>query len=125
MRLLDKMTPERIASRQPSWVAELERLHDAYHAPGYWQELLRQMIPMWRAQPNLTLEQISRIAAPTLLIAGERDNFGHIDQQVAMRRAIPRSELCIAPAAGHFVMGDQPELFRLMTLNFLRRIDQP
>jgi pimeloyl-ACP methyl ester carboxylesterase len=121
--LLDKMTPERIAERQPAWAASLAQLHDTHHQPGYWRDLLRQMLPFWRVEPNYSLDQIAQIAAPTLLIAGERDSFGHIDQQVAMRRAIPRSELCIAPVAGHFVMNDQPELFQLAALDFLKRTD--
>lgn len=121
LALLDKMTPERIQTRQPEWAARLEQLHDTHHGRGYWPDLLRQMLPFWRVEPNYTLEQIGRIAAPTLLIAGERDHFGHLDQQVAMRRAIPRAELCIAPVAGHFVMNDQPALFQLVALDFLRR----
>ena len=121
--LLDKMTPERIQARQPEWAARLEQLHDTHHRPGYWPELLRQMLPFWHVEPNYTLEQLASIAAPTLLIAGERDNFGHLDQQVAMRRAMPRAELCIAPVAGHFVMNDQPGLFQLVALDFLRRTD--
>lgn len=118
---LDKMTPERIKARFPDWVAHLEKLHDAYHHPGYWEELLRSMIGMWRVQPNYSLDQLRQVAAPTLLIAGERDMFGHIDQQVAMRSAFPHAELCIVPAAGHNVMNDRPELFRLVTMDFLRR----
>ena len=118
---LAKMTPERIEARLPGWAALLAELHDAHHAPGYWQTLMRQMLPLWQTQPDLSLEQIGRIAAPTLLIAGERDQFGHIDQQVAMRRAMPHAELCLLPAAGHAVMSDQPELFRIATLDFLNR----
>jgi pimeloyl-ACP methyl ester carboxylesterase len=119
--LLDKMTPERIQARQPEWAARLEQLHDTHRGRGYWPELLSQMLPFWRVEPNYTLDQLGRIAVPTLLIAGERDHFGHLDQQVAMRRAIPQAELCIAPVAGHFVMNDQPELFQLVALDFLRR----
>ena len=120
---VEKMTPERIQMRLPDWAASLEQLHDTHHQRGYWQHLLRQLLPLWRVEPNFTLEQIGRIAAPTLLIAGERDSLGHIDQQIAMRRAIPRSELCILPAAGHAVMNDQPDLFRLAALGFLRRVE--
>ncbi|HEX5689823.1 MAG TPA: alpha/beta hydrolase [Roseiflexaceae bacterium] len=118
---LEKMTPERIAERQPAWAARLAVLHDTHHAPGYWKELLRQMLPFWHREPDYSLEQLAQIGVPTLLIAGERDPFGHLDQQVAMRRAIPRAELCIAPIAAHFVMNDQPELFQLVALNFLKR----
>lgn len=122
LRLLDKMTPEGIGERQPAWAARLAQLHDTHHGPGYWQTLLRQLLPMWRVQPDFALDQLGRIAAPTLLVAGERDGFGHLDQQVAMRRALPRAELCIAPAAGHFVISDQPGLFQLVATDFLRRV---
>lgn len=121
LALLAKMTPDRIPVRLPEWAARLAQLHDTYHDPGYWQQLIGQMLPMWPVQPDLTLAQLAQISAPTLLIAGERDGFGHIDQQIAMRRAIPHSELCILPAAGHDVLNDQPELFRLAALGFLRR----
>ena len=121
LRLLDKMTPEQIEARRPAWAAQLEQLHDRHHERGYWKALLRQMLPFWRVQPDFSLDRLGQLAAPVLLVAGERDGFGHLDQQVAMRRAIPRSELCIAPNAGHFVMADQPELFRLVALDFLQR----
>lgn len=123
LAMLDKMTPERIVERRPEWADDLAQLHDTHRGPGYWQDLLRQMSPMWRVEPNYTLDQIAQIAAPALLIAGERDHFGHLDQQVAMRRALPNAELCIAPAAGHFVIDDQPELFQLVALQFLQRVD--
>jgi pimeloyl-ACP methyl ester carboxylesterase len=123
LALLLKMTPERIRVRLPEWAARLTVLHDTHHEPGYWQQLMRQMQPLWPVQPDLTLEQLAEIAAPTLLIAGERDGFGHIDQQVAMRRAIPHAELCILPVAGHDVLNDQPEMFRLAALDFLRRVE--
>src|SRR5215212_11442174 len=121
LALLLKMTPERIPVRLPEWAARLAVLHDTHHEPGYWQQLMRQMQPLWPVQPDLTLDQLSEITAPALLIAGERDGFGHIDQQVAMRRAIPHAELCILPAAGHDVLNDQPELFRLAAIDFLHR----
>ena len=124
LALLAKMTPEHIQSRLPDWVARLEQLHDTHHGPGYWQILMRQMMAMWPTQPDLTIEQLGQIVAPTLLIAGERDGFGHLDQQLAMRRALPQAELCILPAAGHNVMNDQPELFRLAALDFLQRVEQ-
>jgi pimeloyl-ACP methyl ester carboxylesterase len=123
LALLAKMTPERIAERQPAWAARLAVLHDTHHGPGYWQALLRQMLPMWQRLPDFSLAQLATITAPVLLVAGERDGFGNLDQQVAMRRALPNAELCIAPRAGHFVMNDQPEVFQLVALDFLRRQD--
>ncbi|MEO7913617.1 MAG: alpha/beta hydrolase [Roseiflexaceae bacterium] len=123
LALLSKMTPERIPVRLPEWATRLAVLHDTHHEPGYWQQLMGQMQPLWLVQPDLMLDQLAEIEVPTLLIAGERDGFGHIDQQVAMRRAIPHAELCILPVAGHDVLNDQPEMFRLAALDFLRRVE--
>jgi 3-oxoadipate enol-lactonase len=122
LAMWEKMTPERIAARLPQWVAQLTQQHDAQHEPGYWQKLLAAMRPMWRVQPDYRPEELSAISVPTLLIAGERDGFGHLEQQVAMRRAIPQAELCIAPRVGHNVQVDAPELFRLVALDFLERV---
>jgi pimeloyl-ACP methyl ester carboxylesterase len=121
LALLDRMTPERIEARHPEWAAHLAQLHDAYHEPGYWKMLLRQMRPFWRVQPDFALEQLARIEAPVLLVAGDRDDFGNLDQQVAMRRTIRAAELCVAPDTGHFVIRDQPGLFQLVTMAFLQR----
>jgi pimeloyl-ACP methyl ester carboxylesterase len=123
LAVLAKMTPERIEARLPEWAASMAELHDTHHGPGYWQSLMRQMMPVWPVQPDLTLDQLGQVAAPTLLIAGERDGFGHPEQQLAMRRAMPRAELCILPAAGHPVMNEQPELFQLIVMDFLRRVE--
>ncbi len=118
---LDRMTPERIEGRHPAWAAQLAQLHDPAHGPGYWKMLLHQMRPFWRDQPDFALDQLARIDVPVLLVAGDGDHFGNLDQQVAMRRTIGTAHLCIAPDAGHFVMRDQPDLFRLVTLAFLEK----
>lgn len=121
LAMLERMMPERIAARQPARAAQLAALHDPHHSPGYWQTLLRAMLPMWRREPAFAPDDLAQISAPTLLIAGENDRFGSPEQQVTMRRALPHSELCIAPRAGHFVMNDQPALFQLVTRDFLSR----
>lgn len=123
LAMLAKMTPERIRERLPGWAAELAEQHDAHHGPGYWPTLMRQMMAFWPSQPDLALDQLAQIDVPALIIAGEHDQFGHIDQQVAMRRAMPRAELCILPAANHPVVSEQPELFRIAALQFLQRIE--
>ena len=100
----------------------LAELHDAHHQPGYWQELVGQMLDMWPNEPDLSAEQLAQIGAPTLLIAGERDNFGSPEQQLFMRRAMPRAQLCILPAASHPVMNQLPQLFQLVALQFLASV---
>jgi len=83
--------------------------------------MMHQMAPFWRIGPNLALSELAHLTMPILLIAGERDGFGNLDQQLTMRRTFPNAQLCIAPNAGHFVMNDQPELFQLVVMDFLRQ----
>jgi pimeloyl-ACP methyl ester carboxylesterase len=121
LRLLDAMTPERIMERFPHWAEQLDRLHNTRGGEGYWQKMMHQMAPFWRIGPNLALSELAHLTMPILLIAGERDGFGNLDQQLTMRRTFPNAQLCIAPNAGHFVMNDQPELFQLVVMDFLRQ----
>ena len=73
-------------------------LSDGFYAPGppHWPRLYRRVVTMWRTQPNYSLEDLGRITAPTLVIAGEFDAIRreHTDQRgeevVARLRVILR-----------------------------------
>ena len=67
-----------------------------------WKETLRGLIDV-DIRANLT-----RITAPTLLIAGDDDAFVSADQQVLLR-AIPAARLALYSGGGHGVHLAQPE----------------
>ncbi len=82
---------------------------------------------LWRAARDLLAEDVrghlAAIAAPTLLVWGERDALvppaiGHI-----LREAIAGSRLLILPGAGHVPMYDRPREFNAALLAFLA--DEP
>jgi pimeloyl-ACP methyl ester carboxylesterase len=50
--------------------------------------------------PAYTEADLGRIAAPTMLIAGETDPWGNLEQMRAMRRSIPCTEMLILNYAG-------------------------
>jgi len=70
--------------------------------PGHWPVVLGRLQRMWSAEPDYTLEQMASVEAPTLVIAGDRDIVTP-EHSVEMFRAIPDSQLCLVPGAGHGV----------------------
>lgn len=115
------VTPERLPQDNPVWAASLEAQHDPHHAPGYWRTLVRQVIAAALSGPNWTTADLARIPLPTLLIAGDDDPIGHLGQQVAMRRAIPRAELLIVNHAPHIVQHTHHRIVGAAMLDFLAR----
>ena len=63
--------------------------------------------------------RLSRIAAPTLVIWGERDRFFSVDYGRRVAEALPNAAFVAIPGAGHNVMWDQPAAFNRAVLDFL------
>ena len=60
-------------------------------------------------QPNMTIEEISRITAPTLVITGEKDMVSQ-RQNDEISRAITGSRRLIIPGSDHFWMFAKPDV---------------
>jgi len=69
-------------------------------------------------QPNLTIEEISRIAVPTLVVTGENDMVSqrHNDDISA---AIVGSERLIIPGGNHFWMSKNPDVLNQCITEFI------
>ena len=79
-----------------------------------WRETLRGLI-----DPPLEVP-LERIAAPTLLLSGELDEFVRDDQEVLLER-IPDAELSVYPGVGHGVHLAHPERVVKDVVGFLER----
>jgi pimeloyl-ACP methyl ester carboxylesterase len=68
--------------------------------PAHWPTLYREVRTMWETQPHYTLNELGRIKAPTLVMAGEFDIIkrDHTDQ---LAKAIPGSKEIIVTGATH------------------------
>ena len=67
------------------------------------------------------LRYLYRIAAPTLIIWGERDGFVSTAHGQAYHEGIAGSELVVVPNAGHLPHVESPEACAQAMLNFLRK----
>jgi len=112
---------EKIEREQPEWAANLARWHDRNKEPGYWRELVRQLAANLAVNPAYTEDDLKRIAVPTLLMAGEDDLWGNLNQMTAMKRNIPNSELLIINHAPHEIQHTHAWIVGPVVMEFLER----
>ncbi len=87
--------------------------------PTHWPILFARVQKMWQTQPNFTDEELKGIAAPTLIIAGDRD-FKPPEYNVAMWRKIPGAELWIAANSTHGLPVRRAALFNEVVDTFFK-----
>jgi 3-oxoadipate enol-lactonase len=75
------------------------------------------------SQLDITAE-LHKIAAPTLVIAGEEDLVKPRKYSEIIAREIPNAEFVVVPHAGHAVMWEKPGLFNSLVLGFLAKQSQ-
>jgi pimeloyl-ACP methyl ester carboxylesterase len=115
---------QRVERDHPEWIEGLARIHDRNKYPGYWQNLYSQIAANIAVNPNYTTEDLQKISAPTLLMAGENDRWGNPDQMLGMRRGIPHSEMLIINHAGHLIQHTHPQIVGPVLLDFLERFSE-
>lgn len=86
-----------------------------------WAEFLRQTVQMWLEYPGLTEDDFRRIQTPSLVIAGDRDDFVPVEVAAAMSRMLANAELAICPHAGHDLPSTHATWFVETVLDFLGR----
>lgn len=86
--------------------------------PEHWPEVLRKLGKMWNTEPRISLEDLGRITAPTLVFAGD-DDLVSLEHTIEQHRAIPNSELAIVPGTSHAVLMEKTELANRIILDFL------
>lgn len=87
----------------PQWYID-DRVQDGVRIPAHvWRDTFNGLIT---ARPPT---EVATIAAPTLIIWGDRDELLTREQQEALATAIPDSRLLIYEDTGHLVLWEQPE----------------
>lgn len=108
------------------WMEATAQLHDPYHFPGYYAEVL--LAEFRRLDPattiDLPLPSLRRWQMPVCLIQGETDEFFPpviVEQMAAM---LPNAELHIVPDQSHALIFRQPwKVTELMDAFFNRMHD--
>lgn len=99
------------------WPQELQELnHEHGSGPDHWRHLRRRLSASW-ATLQITDEELALVRLPTLVVCGDRDRIEPVESALEIARALPRGELLVVPACGHFVPRQRPqELLVALTL---------
>jgi pimeloyl-ACP methyl ester carboxylesterase len=110
----------RPAAFPSSAFAELSADYDRLSpdGPEHRDDVLAKLRRLWRDEPRIDPEELGRISAPTLVMAGDHDMIS-TQHTVAIADAIPHARLHVVPNASHMLMLEQPELVNLAMLDLL------
>ena len=86
--------------------------------PDHWMKMLAKCYFLWITPVVIDPADLKRIAAPTLVMAGDHD-FTSIEETVEMFRGLPQGQLIIVPATGHGTFESRPDLVNLAIREFL------
>jgi pimeloyl-ACP methyl ester carboxylesterase len=81
----------------------MKRDQDAGQGEGHWRTYLRLAWDRTTQHPGYTYADLTRIAVPTLILCGDRDDFCSVEQAVAAYRQLPDGELAVLPGHGHYI----------------------
>lgn len=82
-------------------------------------EIYMQQLDLLGTQPNISVEQLSRLPMPVLVMAGDKDVIRD-DHTLKIFHAIPNAHLAIFPGATHFMPWQAPTLFNETVETFFR-----
>jgi 3-oxoadipate enol-lactonase len=111
--LLQSVTP-RFYAEHPERLATLREIFAA--APQPVDAYLRQN---WACARHRTTAQLAGIAAPTLVLAPERDILTPVGAMKLIHHHIAGSKFVVLPRCGHGFMWEVPEQFNAAVLEFL------
>jgi pimeloyl-ACP methyl ester carboxylesterase len=81
----------------------MKRDQDSGQGQGHWRTYLRLSWDRCTQPPGYTHADLAKITVPTLILAGDRDDFCTVEQGVTAYRALTDGELAIMPGHGHYI----------------------
>ncbi|MGH8867698.1 MAG: alpha/beta fold hydrolase [Actinomycetes bacterium] len=77
--------------------------------PAHWPVVFAKFMEMFSTQPAIPVDDLARISAPTLVVAGD-DDLITLEHTVALFRAVPNSGLAVVPGTSHMLTMEKPGL---------------
>ena len=100
------------------WWNTMRTAHHHARGDDAFRDYLAQISALWYGVPEYSDAQLASVAAPSLVITGDRDGAS-VDDSVRLYRLLPRGELAVLPNADHGA-AERP-LFWELVKDFLSR----
>ena len=107
-------------------MAMFRELYSAHSpdGPEHWPVFFGKFVEMIEREPTIPVDDLSRIASPTLVLVGD-DDMVTLEHTNELYRAIPNAQLAVVPGASHLVVMEKPELLNRVVLDFLEHEPAP
>lgn len=106
--------------KTPEAVAFLRRFYDPFSpdGPDHFPVVHAKMLHMIATEPEIALDTLAAVTAPTLVLQGDRDEVT-VEHSLAVVAALPEARLAVLPGT-HTLPLEQPELVNQLIITFLR-----
>jgi len=105
------------------WVAAQEKQLDELIAKKDTSQpwkVYQQYLDLLGQQPNIPVESLKQISAPTLVMAADKDVIRD-EHTLEIFHGLPKAELCIFPGATHMIPREDPRVFNETVDRFFKR----
>ena len=110
------LTPESFRKNMTALVKRYDEISP--DGPAHFPVVFEKTKRLWLNEPNIAKEELAKISAPTMVMAGDRDAIP-MEHTLEMFRSIKGAQLCIIPGTTHFLLSQKPDLVNRATLDFL------
>lgn len=113
---LKSATPESFRKAAPEVVKRYDELSP--DGPAHFPIVFDKTVRMWLNEPDIQKEELAKISAPTLVMAGDREAIPQ-EHTLELFRSIRGAQLCIVPGSTHFLLSENPDKANRAILEFL------
>jgi pimeloyl-ACP methyl ester carboxylesterase len=113
---LRSATPESFRRDAPRLVRRYDEATP--DGPAHFSVVFEKTRKMWLNEPDIRKEELAKIGAPTLVMAGDRDEISP-EHTLELFRSIKGAQLCIVPGTTHFLLSQKPVATNNTILEFL------
>ena len=108
----------------PETIAFLRRAYDPVSpdGPDHFPVVHAKMMHMITTEPEIALDTLAEVSAPTLVLQGDRDEVVTVEHSLAVVAALPEARLAVLPGT-HTLPIEHPDLVNPLILSFLRDTD--
>jgi pimeloyl-ACP methyl ester carboxylesterase len=115
------MSPREIVERLgPRWRERYVQVSP--DGESQWPVFAAKSWQLWQTPVVIEPAELRAIAAPVLVIAGDRD-LTPLEETLEIYRGLPRGQLLILPATGHDTFNDRPAVLNAAIRAFLEAPD--
>ena len=116
------LTPESFRKNMATLVRRYDEISP--DGPAHFPVVLEKTKRLWLNEPNITKEELAKISAPSMVMAGDRDAIP-IEHTLELFRSIKGAQLCIIPGTTHFLMSQRSDMVNRTILDFLTANEKP